>query len=40
MIAIERVVEQAPADESAPLHALQGDRLDRGLLLVEVESDV
>ncbi len=36
----EGVVEQAAADESAVLHALQGDRLHGSLLLVRVESDV
>ena len=36
----QRVVEQALADEAAALDALQGDRLDRGRLLVRVEADV
>ena len=36
----QRVVEQAPADEAAALHALQRDRLHRRLLLVGVEPDV
>ena len=36
----ERVVEQVLAHEASLLDPLQGDRLDRGLLLVRVEADV